>query len=147
VSRLDVRLKAELEVATAEMFPSSLRRLRAALLSEERTWIRSQPLTRGVVRATGLLDMTGYVYILRCTDGRLYYGSTNDLGQRLDAHRGGRVRSTRARRPIELVYFEQHETLALARQKERAFKNGRTRRKTIELLIGRFPPEKLAPFA
>jgi putative endonuclease len=91
--------------------------------------------------------MAGYTYILRCTDGRLYYASTNDLGQRLDAHRAGRVRSTRARRPVDLVYFEQHETLALARRRERAFKAGRTRRKTIDHLIQLFPPEKLAPFA
>jgi hypothetical protein len=41
-----VKLKAEAEVAIVLMFPSSLRRLRAALLSEERTWIRSQPLTQ-----------------------------------------------------------------------------------------------------
>jgi predicted GIY-YIG superfamily endonuclease len=43
--------------------------------------------------------------------------------------------------------FVECETLEEARQKERSFKNGRTRRKTIELLIKQFPRERLAPFA
>jgi len=46
-----------------------------------------------------------------------------------------------------LVYFEELQTLAQARQRERALKNGRTRRKTIDHLIAAFPPERLAPFA
>ena len=92
-------------------------------------------------------DMTAFTYILRCADGRYYYGSTSDLSQRLAEHRAGRVRSTRWRLPVELVYFEQHETLAEARQREHSFKKGRTRRKTIHLLIQGFPKHRLAPFA
>ena len=91
--------------------------------------------------------MPAYVYILRCRDGHYYYGSTSDLAQRLADHRAGRVRSTRPRLPVELVYYEAHPTLSQARQRERSFKNGRTRRKTIDQLIGSFPPERLAPFA
>jgi putative endonuclease len=86
-------------------------------------------------------------YILRCADGRYYYGSTSDLIQRLAAHRGGRVRSTKWRLPVRLVYFDICQTLDQARQREHSFKNGRTRRKAIEGLIRHFPPEKLAPFA
>ena len=48
---------------------------------------------------------------------------------------------------VHLVFFEECQALEQARQKEHAFKNGRTRRKTIELLIATFPPERLAPFA
>jgi predicted GIY-YIG superfamily endonuclease len=48
---------------------------------------------------------------------------------------------------VELVYFEECQTLAQARQREHSFKNGRTRRKKVERLIADFPPEKLAPFA
>jgi putative endonuclease len=88
-----------------------------------------------------------YVYILRCADDRYYYGSTNDLARRLARHRAGQVRSTRHRLPAELVYFEQCQTLGEARQREHALKNGRTRRKTIDLLIRQFPSERLAPFA
>ena len=54
---------------------------------------------------------------------------------------------TKGRLPARLVYFEELQTLAQARQRERALKNGRTRRKTIDHLIAAFPPERLAPFA
>ena len=91
--------------------------------------------------------MPAYVYILRCRDGRYYYGSTSDLARRLADHRARRVRSTRPRLPVELVYYETYQTLSQARQRERSFKNGRTRRKTIDQLIRSFPPERLAPFA
>ncbi len=92
-------------------------------------------------------SVAAFTYILRCADGRYYYGSTSDLSQRLAEHRAGRARSTKWRRPVELVYFEEHETLAQARQREHSFKKGRTRRKTIELLIQNFPQYRLAPFA
>ena len=91
--------------------------------------------------------MTAYVYILRCNDGRYYYGSTNDLSRRLKSHRTGQVRSTNGRRPLELVYFEELETPEQARQREHSFKRGRTRRKKIDHLIASFPAERLAPFA
>ena len=93
------------------------------------------------------MDVASYAYILHCADGRHYYGSTNDLPQRLAWHRAGLVPSTRWRLPVQLVYFEEHETLGQARRRERAFKNGRTRRKTLDNLIRTFPPERLAPFA
>jgi putative endonuclease len=91
--------------------------------------------------------MGGFAYILLCDDGHRYYGSTNNLIERLKRHRGAQVRSTKWRLPIRLVYFEQFETLDQARQRERAFKNGRTRRKTIDQLIANCPQAKLAPFA
>jgi putative endonuclease len=88
-----------------------------------------------------------YTYILQCADGRLYYGSTNDLRQRLARHRSGRVHSTKWRLPVRLVYFEKCQTLEQAKQREHAFKNGRTRRKAIDALISRFPASRLALFA
>ncbi len=93
------------------------------------------------------ISVAAFAYILRCADGRYYYGSTSDLSQRLAEHHAGRVRSTRWRLPVELVYFEEHETLAEARQREHSFKKGRTRRKTIELMIQSFPKHRLVPFA
>lgn len=91
--------------------------------------------------------MPWYVYILRCADGKHYTGCTDDLRQRLAEHRAGLSRWTASRLPVELVYFEVCETLSQARRRERSFKNGRTRRKTIERLISDFPPERLAPYA
>jgi len=91
--------------------------------------------------------MPAYAYILRCSDGCYYYGSTNDLLQRLARHRQGRVHSTAWRLPVQLVYFEEFQTPEQAKRREQSFKSGRTRRKTIEHLIHTFPPHSLAPFA
>jgi putative endonuclease len=91
--------------------------------------------------------MVCYAYILRCADDRYYYGSTTNLIQRLARHRSGKVRSTKWRLPLKLVYFEEFPTLDQAMQREYSWKNGRTRRKTLDLLIQGFPPERLAPFA
>ena len=48
-----------------------------------------------------------WVYILRCGDGTLYTGWTNDLEKRLKAHAAGRgAKYTRSRLPVEPVYRE-----------------------------------------
>ncbi len=63
--------------------------------------------------------MDNYTYILRCADGSLYTGWTNDLTRRLAAHQSGKGgKYTRARRPVELVYCEQHETKQEAMRRE-----------------------------
>lgn len=50
-----------------------------------------------------------FVYILRCADGSLYTGWTNDLERRLAAHNSGKgAKYTRSRRPVELVYSESY---------------------------------------
>jgi putative endonuclease len=45
-----------------------------------------------------------FVYLLRCADGSLYCGWTNDLAKRVEAHgRGTASRYTTRRRPVELA--------------------------------------------
>jgi putative endonuclease len=45
-----------------------------------------------------------HVYLLRCADGTLYCGWTNDVKRRLAAHRSGAAsRYTRSRLPVELA--------------------------------------------
>lgn len=64
------------------------------------------------------------VYILKCSDGTLYTGSTVDLTKRLREHnelKGG-AKYTRGRRPVVLVYEEKCKTLALARSREAEIK-------------------------
>jgi putative endonuclease len=90
---------------------------------------------------------SGFVYVLRCGDGKYYYGCTNDLIQRLGKHRRGLVKSAKWRLPVNLTYFEEHTTLDQARQRERAFKRHGLRRKALERLIAEFSPDRLAPFA
>ncbi|MCH7827102.1 MAG: GIY-YIG nuclease family protein [Bacteroidetes bacterium] len=48
-----------------------------------------------------------YVYILKSlVDGKFYTGYTSNLKKRLDEHNKGLTKSTKSRRPFELVYFE-----------------------------------------
>ena len=47
------------------------------------------------------------LYILRCSDGSLYTGITNNISKRLASHQAGKgARFTRARLPVELAYQE-----------------------------------------
>ncbi|WP_181351123.1 GIY-YIG nuclease family protein [Thalassobacillus sp. CUG 92003] len=63
------------------------------------------------------------VYILRCRDGSLYTGYTNDLEARIDKHASGRgAKYTRGRGPFELVYHETFATKTEALQHEFAIK-------------------------
>ena len=64
-----------------------------------------------------------WVYILRCGDGSLYTGWTNDLPRRLRAHQAGRGgKYTRSHLPVALVYQETYDTPAQARRREWALK-------------------------
>jgi len=87
-----------------------------------------------------------YFYILKCNDGSKYYGHTNNLEKRFKAHSGGQVYSTRDRRPLKLAYWEELETRSEAFRREMQFKNGRTRKETIEKLIDSFPQVKCQGF-
>ena len=63
------------------------------------------------------------VYILRCGDGTLYTGCTNDLTRRLKAHQSGKgAKYTRARLPVELVYQEPAPDKSQALRREAAIK-------------------------
>ncbi len=67
--------------------------------------------------------MTWSVYVLRCGDGSLYTGITNDLARRLAAHRAGTAsRYTRSRRPVRLVYRERRRSRSAALKREAAIK-------------------------
>lgn len=60
-----------------------------------------------------------YVYILKCKDGSLYTGWTNNLEKRFKAHNEGKgAKYTRGRGPLELVYFEEYEEKSLALKRE-----------------------------
>ena len=76
-----------------------------------------------------------YTYILKCKDGSLYTGWTNDLEQRVAAHNTGKgAKYTKARRPVELVYFEEFETKEQAMKREYAIKQ-MARKDKLELVL------------
>ena len=63
--------------------------------------------------------MNNYTYLLRCADGSLYCGWTNDLDKRLAAHNSGTAsKYTRSRLPVELIYAERHDTKQEAMSRE-----------------------------
>ncbi|EED36189.1 GIY-YIG catalytic domain protein [Luminiphilus syltensis NOR5-1B] len=78
-----------------------------------------------------------WVYLLRCTDGSLYCGVTNDLQRRLRQHNGdlaGGARFTGARRPVALVWSEEAADRSAAQRREAVIK--RMNRRAKERLIG-----------
>ena len=75
-----------------------------------------------------------YTYILKCKDDSLYTGWTNDLKKRITSHNAGKgAKYTKARRPVELVYYEEFQTREEAMKREYAIKQ--LSRKEKESLI------------
>jgi putative endonuclease len=67
--------------------------------------------------------MAWTVYLLRCRDGSLYAGATNDLRRRLASHQSGRGGAyTRSRLPVRVVYSERHASHGAALRREAALK-------------------------
>lgn len=74
------------------------------------------------------------VYILKCGDGTLYTGMTDDFEKRLAAHRAGKgAKYTRGRAPLEPVYVEPCEDMSGALKREYAIKQ-LTRAQKLELI-------------
>ena len=64
-----------------------------------------------------------FVYILRCADGSYYVGKTSDLLTRLDEHQSGVAADyTAVRRPVEMVYAEEHCGVRGAKNRESQLK-------------------------
>ncbi|HJD01462.1 MAG TPA: GIY-YIG nuclease family protein [Candidatus Mediterraneibacter excrementavium] len=60
-----------------------------------------------------------YTYVVRCSDGSLYTGWTNDLEKRILAHNEGKgAKYTKTRRPVELIYYEEFPTKEEAMSRE-----------------------------
>ncbi len=71
-----------------------------------------------------------YTYMVECADGTLYTGWTTDLARRVATHNAGRGADyTRQRRPVKLVYWEEHSSRAGAKRRELELKRmGRARK-------------------
>ena len=81
--------------------------------------------------------MANYTYLLRCADGTLYCGWTNDLEKRVAAHNAGAgAKYTKPRRPVELVYFETFATKQEAMRREAEIKS-LTRQEKLSLIEAR----------
>ncbi len=80
---------------------------------------------------------------MKCADGTLYTGVTNDLQRRIDLHNGGTAsRYTRSRLPVVLVYREgcrgkssalkkEYRIKSLSRRAKEAYIAGKTRASSV----------------
>lgn len=77
-----------------------------------------------------------YVYILQCSDGTYYTGSTNNLPKRLKTHQAGKgAKYLRGRLPVRVVYQKRFRDYKSALKAERRIKQ--LTRKQKKALIGR----------
>ena len=82
--------------------------------------------------------MKGYLYILECSDGSYYTGSTIDLQKRINEHHNGQgANHTKKRLPIKLVYVEEYLNISTAFEREKQIQ-GWSRAKKEVLITGDF---------
>ncbi|MGY6559957.1 MAG: GIY-YIG nuclease family protein [Nitritalea sp.] len=80
--------------------------------------------------------MKGYMYILECSDGSYYTGSTKYLNLRLAQHQAGKgSKHTRKRLPVKLLYFEEYARVDEAFYREKQVQ-GWSRKKKEALMKG-----------
>jgi putative endonuclease len=81
-----------------------------------------------------------WVYLVRCRDGSLYAGCTNNLTRRLLAHNAGKGAAyTRSRGPVALAWWEVQPDRSAALRREWAIKQ-LTRRQKLAL-VSAGPPD------
>lgn len=82
--------------------------------------------------------MIGFMYILKCSDGSYYTGSTINLGDRVYQHPNGLgANYTKTRLPILLVYSEEYPRIDLAFNREKQVQ-GWSRKKKEALINGKY---------
>ena len=80
--------------------------------------------------------MNGYMYILQCSDGTYYVGSTNNLTRRFEEHNHGKGSEyTKRRLPVKLVYYEECFSIEEAFLREKQVQ-GWSRKKKEALIKG-----------
>lgn len=73
---------------------------------------------RAKLRSEG--KMIGYIYILKCANGKFYTGSTNNLERRMFEHQTGKgANYTKEHSPVELVYYEKFRRIDKAFYREK----------------------------
>ena len=65
-----------------------------------------------------------YVYILNCSDGKLYTGCTVSLDERIIRHNNGWVPATKGGLPVKLISYTAFENKYMAFNFERYLKSG-----------------------
>ena len=82
--------------------------------------------------------MVGYLYILECSNGKFYTGSTTNLEYRFSQHQAGEgANFTRKNLPVKLVYYQSFASIDEAFMREKQVQ-GWSRKKKIALINGEF---------
>lgn len=81
-----------------------------------------------------------YMYIVECSDGTYYTGSTKDIERRLNEHNkiGSKTKGakyTTARSPVKLVYYEEYDRIDEAFYREKQVQNW-SHKKKLALIEG-----------
>jgi predicted GIY-YIG superfamily endonuclease len=85
-----------------------------------------------LMKKSGWKSGRWYLYVLKCSDGTLYTGITNDPSRRLEQHNAGIAsRYTRSRLPVKLIYREPCRNHSFALKKEYALKALTRREKEV----------------
>jgi putative endonuclease len=116
------------------MKPKYRRMLRGMKVQEEHSSYSSAAGAKATTTAAP--ESVWFLYILKCRDGSLYTGVTNDIDRRFLLHQEGKAsRYTRTRRPVVLVYREKCGGRSQALARECAVKSLSRQRKN-ELILG-----------
>jgi putative endonuclease len=87
-------------------------------------WSKAAVLPRSGGFAKNHYKYMPFVYILKSLkDGKYYYGSTENLKERIKAHNAGKVKSTKCRRPLVVHYIEELKSKKEVLQREIFFKS------------------------
>ena len=79
-----------------------------------------------------------FTYILRCADDTLYVGHTENLASREQTHNDGKgAKYTAARRPVRMVYAEEHTSAGSAIARERRLKRWSHKKKEVLIVDDR----------
>ena len=80
--------------------------------------------------------MKGYMYILECSNGSYYTGSTINLERRIQQHQSGEgANHTKKYLPVRLIYFEEFTRIDEAFYREKQVQNW-SRKKKEALING-----------
>jgi len=73
----------------------------------------------------------GYTYILLCSDGSFYTGSTVNINRRLNEHLKGKgAEYTKYRLPVKLVYLEKFDSIGKAYYREKQIQRWSAKKKS-----------------
>lgn len=89
----------------------------------------TEPVEVTVIKQNKII-MKGWMYILECSDGSYYVGSTINLEKRIEQHNAGEgANHTKKHLPVKLVYFEEFERIDFAFYREKQVQKWRREKK------------------